>query len=164
MFDEHDANLASYAFLVFDRRPQCPVSQVLKPITHRPENDEKVHPPQFSLAGCRVWSLQPCGRGYASTACPPSGSSMTGRDKEVFWTHRRPQQTPEGCNWFPHLFGCSTWWSIQSMRTSATCKLFLSCMNMWLLPLMPMAGSEMKVKSPPAPLICSISFLQSGGG
>ena len=63
-----------------------------------------------------------------------------------------------------HFFGCSMCLSIQSMTTSATCRLFLSCMNMWLLPLMPRSGREMKVKSPPAPLICCISALQFGGG
>ena len=33
-----------------------------------------------------------------------------------------------------------TFLSIHLMRRSAICRLLLSCMNMWLLPLMPMAG------------------------
>ena len=50
------------------------------------------------------------------------------------------------------------------MMTSATWRLLLSNIIMWLLPWMPMAGSEMKVKSPPAELICCCSVTQLAGG
>ena len=61
----------------------------------------------------------------------------------------------------PYWSTCS---SIQSIRTSATLMFSLPCMNICVLPLIPTSGSERKVMSPPAALICSISMAQAAAG
>src|SRR5581483_10119314 len=57
-------------------------------------------------------------------------------------------------------FFFSTCPSIQLRIRSASCKLLRSCMSMWLLPLIPIFGSDIISASPPLRFTCATNFSQ----